>query len=173
MSGFTTGVIPLGTRVKADDPSYDRQREHLGHRWLGKKGSGYQFVEVAVAVADPYLAAAGGKCLRFTNREAYTSQEGAGGEDFAGVVPPARTEDEAWFNGLEIGDLLYVQVTGRATCIDAAGGLANSASVTMGATGGVAADAANLVNTEIGVVAQAAPAGAGEPVKVDLNGLRF
>ena len=121
MGSEAMGLIPVGDRIESsiDADTYARYEQNLGHKFIGPKGKAFIFVKVATAVTAPYTDAAGGKCLAFSgagagDRTTYEVEEGAAAADFAGVVPPSRRDDNTWPNGLAVGDILYVQCTGRA-----------------------------------------------------------
>lgn len=169
MSGFTTGTIPLGSVVKATDPSYSNYEQQLGHRFLSKKGQAYKLVKIGVV--DPLLAPGRfpGLAMDYgtspAGRGAWTVVLGTGG-DFAGGLPTELSVDTL----LEVGDILYVQVGGRGRFLSG-GAFTESQTVQVGAGGKLIAGAGDIVS-DVGVAATAS-GGADEPVDVDIFGLAY
>ena len=167
MAGGTKGSVasfPLGGKIDTTDGSYSEIQKQLGNTVEGPQGKIYRMVQAAVADTT------GGRkgVYMWTVAASYTVQLIAATTDTPCGVQ--RSDQDTLDT---IGDLFWLQIEGRATCIDDGAGLTAGDCVTGGgaAAGEVQVQAATSVvefNTHIGVVLTSASADA--DVLVQLRG---
>lgn len=157
-----TAVIPLGERVPSTDPAYSSLQERLGHVLCADDGKMYRLVQATNGDGTSGRK----KVYKYTSRLSYTVELDTGINTMPAGVG---LEDQ---KSLSAGDLFYLQIRGRATCV-ASAAIAADAFVEGTSSGKIVTKDAVAVSadesaTGLGVTAEAA-SGDGDEIKVDLQ----